>query len=692
MNRFTAIFLLLVVLMLHQNCTQYISQPSSDSISGKPHTSFDSDNSGNGGSYDGKLSYKRLVPGFSCGANNGEFASLSIDGLMATLTTNDGENCLQEKQIKTADLELSKFTDKLIAYQEGLYKKVSAISKIKPEDQIFTEAWCRHRGSDGNVDFEFATEWQPKTQTAFISYFDESTKNDPPMRSSRELNNALVSYSSGNLRVSVKYLNKIPGTYDVKGHVTGMVGNRFIDEPMDCRMGGQFDPEAPKFDYSIGFETAAVGRMMTTITPSLKKAAQSFKVSPSLPAGFIFDSETGSIGGTPLVAFARAQFKISAVYDFGEIDRSISLAAGRTISIRLQSINVTYPEIPCSFETVNGCSLSSAIAFANSIKPMPLVIELPSGLWSPAEADGYLVSGDISIVGTGAQNSKIDAAKKSRHFKVNGQSFLKLSNLTLENGEARSGGSIAVESGSLHLDSVVISQSKNVGISYDSSSNAGAIKFIGSDLIIRNSKFFNNSAPLGYGGAIYAMYANSILIRDSDFQNNSALSGGAIYAAAELLDVKQSQFVKNKGEGGAIYVFYSRKTNIEKSQFLENSASYFGGALFVRSSDNLVINDVTMNRNLASSGSALYIFVSPPASSNYILNSILSENAYTYANYFPNIQGSTIQLHSGRLYLRNVLLEKNRQVNNCAKSFHNSSFIEFVSLGQNSSDDSSCPF
>lgn len=691
MNRFMALFSLFVILVLHQNCTQYTSQPASDSTIGDHHASLGGGNSGNGGSYDGKISYKRLIPGFSCDANNGEYASLSINGESANLITADGANCQVEKQIKTADLEFSKFTEKFLAYKEGLYKIETESTTNKVEDRVFAEAWCLHRALDGSIDFEIATEWLPGKQTALISYYDKMSKNPEPLSSRRELNNALVSYSNGNLRVSVQYLTKISGTYDVQGRVTGMIGNQFVDALLACRMGGQFDPEAPEFDYSLGFETFAVGQSIAPIVPSLTKSAQQFKISPALPNGITFDTKTGSIAGTPLVTFSRSTFKVSAVYGFGEIDRSVSIAAGRAVKVNSPS-SVIPIQSQCNSNASNDCTLAAALSLGNSVHPLPLVVELPVGRSVVSEPKGYLITGDISIVGNSIQDSKIDGENKGRHFQVQGSGFLKLSNMTLENGVDRGGGSILVTDGSLNLNTIAVKLNKSNGDQADSSAHGGAIRFSGSDLIIKNSSFMNNSAPRGYGGAVYAMYASSIIIKDSEFQENLAYSGGAVYVAAETFDVLRTRFIKNSGEGGAIYVFSSQRTKISNSLFLENRASFYGGAIFVQTSQNFVIQDSTVTRNLASTGSALYIFTSPPDSSNYIFNSTINENAYIYQQYFPNLKGTTLHLHSGRLYLRGVRLEKNKQVENCATSFQNNSLIGFVSLGQNTSDDTSCAF
>ena len=105
----------------------------------------------------------------------------------------------------------------------------------------------------------------------------------------------------------------------------------------------------------------------------------------------------------------------------------------------------------------------------------------------------------------------------------------------------------------------------------------------------RNCVFENNTAS--YGGAIRLGYGGNI--QNCTFISNSAKYGGAIYCAPETYYrpqsyryaitnlINNSEFINNRAvEGGAVYGDY---INITNSKFTSNTASYYGGALNLKS-------------------------------------------------------------------------------------------------------------
>jgi predicted outer membrane repeat protein len=97
---------------------------------------------------------------------------------------------------------------------------------------------------------------------------------------------------------------------------------------------------------------------------------------------------------------------------------------------------------------------------------------------------------------------------------------------------------------------------------------------------ITHSFFINNSAPLGYGGAIYATnYPGLLAITDSYFYNNSATFGGAVSSTSSLVNISSSRFHYNSASSGGGAVFWTHVDNVDvhissDCEDVGNSADY----------------------------------------------------------------------------------------------------------------------
>ena len=138
-----------------------------------------------------------------------------------------------------------------------------------------------------------------------------------------------------------------------------------------------------------------------------------------------------------------------------------------------------------------------------------------------------------------------------------------------------SGDAIIIINNTLFKDNIVNASASDYGILYVSGGK--------SNVIIENSKFYNNKAKQGI--VIGSTDAN-ITVKGSEFINNTNIIsyGGAIRASAKL-DVTESIFINNNAyrDGGAIYVGFRGDATITKSMFVNNSAggnSYHGDAIY----------------------------------------------------------------------------------------------------------------
>ena len=126
----------------------------------------------------------------------------------------------------------------------------------------------------------------------------------------------------------------------------------------------------------------------------------------------------------------------------------------------------------------------------------------------------------------------------------------------------------------------------------------------GSNIVINNSKFYDNNAKQQYGGAAFISGPSNI-IDNCEFNNNTAPYGGAMWISGQRDTVQNSQFNENNAtaRAGAIYVAGANLT-LDTVEFKKNTAPY-GGAIYTQS-DNLSVNKATFEENNATDGGAIY--------------------------------------------------------------------------------------
>lgn len=101
----------------------------------------------------------------------------------------------------------------------------------------------------------------------------------------------------------------------------------------------------------------------------------------------------------------------------------------------------------------------------------------------------------------------------------------------------------------------------------------------GANGTIIDSKFINNIANVGSGGALNWIGNNGIILSSDFINNTSSYRGGAIYWPGVECKIEDSTFIGNTGaQGGAIH-FSNNKSFINlpnnKYQFTENKMKKF---------------------------------------------------------------------------------------------------------------------
>lgn len=228
-------------------------------------------------------------------------------------------------------------------------------------------------------------------------------------------------------------------------------------------------------------------------------------------------------------------------------------------------------------------------------------------------SEGHLrVRSDVTIEGGGIT---IDGGRTSRHFSVSGNNVdFTISDMTLSNGAAASGGSIAnigSRGGRLSITDVIFegNQSNNEGGAIHLKTLEG-LYGVPYEFNVSSSTFRDNDAT-GSGGAIYAYGFADTAIADSTFTSNTSdARGGAILIGDSddnshqmSLNITGSTFTDNQAtdDGGAAAVSATGSTRIRNSVFTNNSSDAEGGALRLDQTPSPILSGVQFEFNTAQS-------------------------------------------------------------------------------------------
>jgi hypothetical protein len=639
---------------------------------------------GNGGSYDGKIdAFARLVPGFTCDGKSAAFATFQKGPDFATLYS----GCNEKSEIPLKDVEFSRLSDNYAGYKDGLFSYSKDLQGDLKKG-AFTEAWCQalvnENDNTSSPQFEIGIHWEQEGNVALSRFY--TAKDKPVTQTSvvRRIDIEKVHYYAPNSSLAIQFLSQIPGTQKFPGVFQGVLGGSIVTLPVQCRLGGQFDPVAPQLSYQENFQTLIQGKPFVKISPTLNKAKGQFSISPELPSGLIFNSTTGEISGVPTTLQARQKYRVTVLLDFGEVSRTISIGVGTEMSV----------DPSCALDA---CSLLKSIERANAQAPVPAVINFAgSQIWSGAEVS---ISGDVEIRGSSAV---FDARGLSRHFSVKPKGTLSLAGITLKNGVADAGGSIFAESATLNIKRSRFENNQATAQNYGS---GGAVLVRQGFLSVTDSLFLNNKTSMNggnlFGGAISAENSLGLLIARSEFRGNFSAGGGAIYlhnASAEVSEMTDLIVTGNSAFFGAGIDLRSGMVMIKNSSFESNNALNEGGGLRVFWTNRVWLDNSRFFTNSADKGSAISYNFFAEHTQFYILNSEVRDNVMnprTLRNY-PMIRGSALNL-DGPVVIRSSVIanalsrtEATGGFANCSATYSGNLFNTIVFLGENIFNDSSC--
>ena len=175
---------------------------------------------------------------------------------------------------------------------------------------------------------------------------------------------------------------------------------------------------------------------------------------------------------------------------------------------------------------------------------------------------------------------------------------------------AKIGGALAVDDqGALSLSWSVFTENRALG-------HGGAIwSFAATTLYLAHNFFQENSSDYGYGGAIQA-FGDIASIGNVFSVNFAYIWGGAISLYGGNLTDHGSRFQDNtavNGPGGALYVELSGRLWLEQTQIVQNNAGGEGGGVSAKFVDEVQIRNSLVDDNLGQRGGGIYLEYSDAA-------------------------------------------------------------------------------
>ncbi len=301
--------------------------------------------------------------------------------------------------------------------------------------------------------------------------------------------------------------------------------------------------------------------------------------------------------------------------------------AGTTITVNTPADN------PISLLECNGllgdCSLREALDRALSGD----TVVIPASASPYLLAQPIIVHGGVTIVGGGSASTTISGNGETQVFKMPAPEPVTIRGLTItgahNGGGADEGGAINAQppeksGGGLTLEDVTIANSDSTG------GAGGAIEVWEGDVVIRHSRFINDSASSTgseFGGGAIDDFAakDTLTISDSVFAGNTRTNakGGAVLVQKEVhLALSSSTFSSNTAgggaPGGAIMLEKGSTATIVNSTFTNNTAGS-GGAVSSEAADLSLVND-TLSANGAEVGASLDVVIGATSVENTIFS------------------------------------------------------------------------
>jgi predicted outer membrane repeat protein len=248
-------------------------------------------------------------------------------------------------------------------------------------------------------------------------------------------------------------------------------------------------------------------------------------------------------------------------------------------------------------------------------------IHLAGGTYSPSTNSEFFpvdIPGYVSLCGVSEIGVILDAEETTGVIRLFNTENVTISDLTITNGYASSGGGIYCEASSPSLENVTITENYaeyngggiycddysspsliNVTITHNSADvRGGGIYCFSSDPILTNVSVSDNSAESMGGGICCTNYSSPVLENVTIRENSTYYRGGGIYcneySSPSLANVTITGNLAND-HGGGIYCANNSSPILENVTLTENSSDHGGGIFCVANSNPSLVNCILWN-------------------------------------------------------------------------------------------------
>lgn len=310
-------------------------------------------------------------------------------------------------------------------------------------------------------------------------------------------------------------------------------------------------------------------------------------------------------------------------------------AASFTVNDASDAALVNPAGTACVSTDGGGCTLRAAVQAADNALGAS-TITVPSGdfkLTIPATAGGGNddpSTGDLdvktgvalTIAGSGASGTVIDATHADRAFAVHAGASLAISGVTVQNGSqpnsAPSNNSVGPGYGGAFYNDGSLSINASVLNNNSAASGGGVVlsDTAASATSITNSTVAGNTAD-SYGGVVYAYSGSVTFTNDTVTHNSTEYGGGVLYDddsahTVGAVTVAASTLSNNVAddEGGAIYLYDAGALTVLDSTLDNDSADEEGGVIYDETSGPLTVTASTFSGDSAGDdeGGAIYTY------------------------------------------------------------------------------------
>ena len=180
------------------------------------------------------------------------------------------------------------------------------------------------------------------------------------------------------------------------------------------------------------------------------------------------------------------------------------------------------------------------------------------------------IDDDLTITGPGAEQLAISGANAYQVFHINSAAAVTITNVTVCDGNASSGGGIW-SAGALHLNNARIVS--NIANGEYPNGRGGGVYIRDGNATLNGAQVISNSAP--YGGGVYIQKGSATLSGTQVVGNSAYYHGGGVYNG-DSVTLSGTQVISNSARyGGGVFTGVSATLN--ETQVISNSARYGGG-------------------------------------------------------------------------------------------------------------------